>query len=75
MAITSKSHLSLYLENRYYYTSENGWKEIDGEWYIFDSSGYALQSAWYYDESNGYWYYLNSECNMVKGNKNKPLWK
>lgn len=23
-------------KNKYYYASENGWKEIDGEWYIFD---------------------------------------
>lgn len=22
--------------NKYYYTSKNGWKEIDGEWYILD---------------------------------------
>lgn len=32
--------------NKYYYTSQNGWKCIDGEWYIFDDLGYALESAW-----------------------------
>lgn len=63
------------LENRYYYTCENGWKEIDGDWYIFDSRGYALQDAWYYDESDGYWYYLDSSCKMLRGNKDKPLWR
>lgn len=62
------------LENKYYYTSKNGWKEINGEWYIFDSNGYALENAWYYDENNKFWYYLDSQCKMVKGTKNKPKW-
>jgi len=61
--------------NKYYYTSENGWKEIDGEWYIFDSRGYALQGAWYYDDNYKAWYYLGDDCMMVRGSKNKPLWK
>lgn len=30
------------VENRCYYTSKDGWQEIDGEWYIFDDRGYAL---------------------------------
>ncbi|WP_297422778.1 N-acetylmuramoyl-L-alanine amidase [Clostridium sp.] len=63
------------LENRYYYTSENSWKEIDGEWYIFDSRGYALQDAWYYDEGDKAWYYLDENCKMLRGSKEKPLWK
>ena len=63
------------LENRYYYTSQNGWKEINGEWYIFDSNGYALQDAWYFDESDKTWYYLDENCKMVRGSKEKPLWK
>jgi N-acetylmuramoyl-L-alanine amidase len=62
-------------ENKYYYTSRNGWKEIDGEWYIFDNRGYALQYSWYYDNGDGYWYYLGSDCKMVRGEKDKPLWK
>lgn len=61
--------------NKYYYTADNGWKEIDGEWYIFDSRGYALQSAWYYDEGYKAWYYFDENCKMVKGDKDKPLWK
>jgi N-acetylmuramoyl-L-alanine amidase len=61
--------------NKYYYTAENGWKEIDWEWYVFDSRGYALESDWYYDESDKYWYYLDSDCKMIRGSKNKPLWK
>ena len=55
------------LENKYYYTSENGWKEIDGEWYIFDSRGYALQDAWYYDESDKSWYYLDLIARWLEG--------
>ena len=60
--------------NKYYYTSQNGWKEIEGEWYIFDSRGYALQNAWYYDNSEESWYYLNESCKMARGSKDKPLW-
>nr|WP_312290846.1 N-acetylmuramoyl-L-alanine amidase [Clostridium chromiireducens] len=59
---------------KYYYTSQNGWKNIDNEWYIFDDNGYALQNSWHYDNSDGYWYYLNEICKMVKGTKNKHLW-
>jgi N-acetylmuramoyl-L-alanine amidase len=33
----------LSVENKSYYTSKDGWQEIDGEWYIFDSRGYALK--------------------------------
>jgi len=62
------------IANRYYYTSQNGWKEIDGEWYIFESSGYALEDAWYCDSSDGFWYYLDGGCKMVRGNKDRPLW-
>ena len=61
--------------NKTYYTSKNGWKCINGEWYIFDDQGYALENAWYYDESDGHWYYLDESCKMVYGVKNKPLWK
>lgn len=61
--------------NKYYYTADNGWREIDGEWYIFDTKGYALQDAWYYDEGDKDWYYLDSDCKMIKGSREKPLWK
>jgi N-acetylmuramoyl-L-alanine amidase len=60
--------------NKYYYTSNNGWRNIDGEWYIFDSMGYALEDAWYYDSSDGFWYYLDGSCKIVRGSKDKPLW-
>lgn len=63
------------LQNKYYYTSNNGWKNIDGEWYIFDDRGYALQYEWYYDKGDKAWYYLDHDCKMVRGDKNKPLWK
>lgn len=58
----------------YYYTADNGWKYIDGQWYIFNSAGYALQSTWYTDSSDGHKYYLDSNCMRVKGEKDKPLW-
>ena len=63
------------IENKYYYTSQNGWQEIEGEWYIFDDRGYALHDSWYHDEKNNTWYYLDENCKMVRGNKDKPLWK
>jgi N-acetylmuramoyl-L-alanine amidase len=49
-----------------YYTSKDGWKQIDNEWYIFDSQGYALQHKWFYDTSDKNWYYLNNDCKMVR---------
>ena len=61
--------------NKTYYTSQNGWKCLDGEWYIFDNKGYALENAWYYDENDGHWYYLDESCKMIYGAKDKPLWK
>ena len=61
--------------NKYYYTANNGWKEINGEWYIFDIRGYALQDAWYYDDNYKAWYYLDENCKMIRGSKNKRLWK
>lgn len=63
------------VENKSYYTSKDGWQYVDGEWYIFDSNGYALQDVWYFDESDKAWYYLNNECKMVRGSRYKPLWK
>ena len=63
------------IKNRYYYTSQNGWQEIEGEWYIFDDRGYALQNCWYHDENKNVWYYLDENCKMVRGSKEKPLWK
>ncbi|OOM67941.1 autolysin [Clostridium sp. BL-8] len=63
------------LENKSYYSSKDGWQEIGGEWYIFNDKGYALQDSWYHDENNNNWYYLGDDCKMVRGNKDKPLWK
>ena len=48
--------------NRYYY--KDVWKEIDNEWYSFDSKGYARQSVWLKDQ--GKWYYLKESCKMAK---------
>ncbi|NRY60651.1 N-acetylmuramoyl-L-alanine amidase [Clostridium beijerinckii] len=63
------------LEDKSYYTSKDGWQEMDGELYIFSSNGYALQDAWYYDNNDKAWYYLDSDCKMIRGSKGKPLWK
>lgn len=63
------------MQKKSYYTSKDGWQEIYGEWYIFDSKGYALQNAWYYDVGNNDWYYLDENCKMIRGSIDKPLWK
>ncbi|OOP72124.1 N-acetylmuramoyl-L-alanine amidase [Clostridium beijerinckii] len=62
-------------ENKYYYISKDGWQEIGGEWYKFNDRGYALKDTWYYDEKDNAWYYLDGNCKMVRGTKDKPLWK
>ncbi|EHI98060.1 N-acetylmuramoyl-L-alanine amidase family 2 [Clostridium sp. DL-VIII] len=48
--------------NKYYY--KDSWRYIDGEWYSFDSDGYARQSVWIQD--GGYYYYLKDNCMMAK---------
>lgn len=50
------------LEDGYYY--KDTWKFIDGEWYLFNSEGYAKESTWtkYKDK----WYYLRENCMMTK---------
>lgn len=51
--------------NKTYYTSQDGWKEIDGEWYMFNNSGYALSHTWYHYWKDNRWYYFNNDCKMV----------
>lgn len=55
------------LENLYYY--KDTWKEIENEWYYFDSKGYAKQNSWFKD--NLKWYYLKNNCEMAR---NEWLW-
>lgn len=43
---------------------KDSWQLIDGEWYSFDSDGYARQSTWIKDK--GIWYYLKDNCMMSK---------
>lgn len=63
------------VNKKYYYTSKNGWKQIDGEWYRFDDEGYALQNDWYYDRQSGNWFYLDNACKMVHTtNEKEPKW-
>lgn len=42
---------------------------------IFDSSGYALQSAWYHDEGDNAWLFLDPDCKIARCSNDKPLWK
>lgn len=39
-----------------------GWKEIDGQWYYFDSNGY-MKTGWIQDAST--WYYLKDNGTMA----------
>ena len=47
-----------------YYTAGDGWKEIEGCWYRFNSSGYALQNAWFQDTDTK-WYFFDKDCKMI----------
>ncbi|MFJ8119872.1 hypothetical protein [Bacillus mycoides] len=42
------------------------WKEIDGNWYYFDSNGEMASSDWQMDYEFQ-WYYLNSDGKMAIG--------
>ena len=33
----------------------NAWKNIDGNWFSFNSDGYALENIWFKDDE-GFWY-------------------
>lgn len=62
--------------NYCFYTSDNGWKEINGDWYIFDAAGYALQDSWYLSKSDNKWYYLGADCAMIHATSDTtPLWR
>ena len=49
--------------NKYYY--KDIWQKIDGEWYYFDSKGYAKENTWFKD-TDGKWYWLKDNCVMAK---------
>ena len=49
----SKGHWYEYNSSGHYY--KNGWQQIDGEWYYFESSGYS-KAGWI--KEGKYWYYL-----------------
>jgi hypothetical protein len=48
--------------NGYYY--KDVWKQIDNEWYSFDTQGYARCNCWIQDQ--GKWYWLRENCMMAK---------
>jgi glucan-binding YG repeat protein len=52
-------------ERGYYYTADNGWQQIDGDWFVFDAQGYALHDQWI-KHTDGKWYYLKHNCVMAK---------
>ncbi|CAI3238746.1 hypothetical protein CNEO2_320013 [Clostridium neonatale] len=33
-----------------------------------------MQNCWYHDENNKAWYFLDDDCKMVRGSKDKILW-
>ncbi len=35
------------------------WKMINGSWFKFNESGYALEEQWYHDQESDRWYWLN----------------
>ncbi|MFR3730146.1 N-acetylmuramoyl-L-alanine amidase family protein [Lacrimispora sp.] len=43
---------------------KNTWSNINGKWYLFDSSG-AMLTGW--QQKNGLWYYLNNDGAMLTG--------
>jgi len=53
-----------YLTNTQGWYYKDSWQKIDGEWYSFDSEGYARQSVWLQDQAK--WYYLKDNCKMAK---------
>ncbi len=46
-----------------YYQSD--WKQLNGNWFRFDSKGYAYQNCWFKYEKDGKWYYFDDNCYMV----------
>lgn len=46
-----------------YYKSD--WKQLNGNWFRFDSEGYAYQNCWFKYEKDGKWYYFDDNCYMV----------
>lgn len=49
-----------YSEGKSYATS---WRNINGQWYYFDSNGY-MKTGWFND--NGNWYYFNEDGTMAR---------
>lgn len=47
----------------------NAWKKIDGNYFRFNSDGYALENQWYKDEQ-GLWYWLKQGGYMAIGWQN-----
>lgn len=46
-----------------YYKSD--WKMIKGNWFRFDSEGYAYQNCWFKYDKDNKWYYFDDNCYMV----------
>lgn len=54
----------------WWYTEGNswatGWRQIDGKWYYFDTSGY-MKTGW--QEIDGYYYYFYKDGSMAQNAK------
>ncbi|WP_428840941.1 glycoside hydrolase family protein [Clostridium butyricum] len=46
-----------------YYQSD--WKQLNGNWFRFDSEGYAYQNCWFKYPKDNKWYYFDDNCYMV----------
>lgn len=46
-----------------YYQSD--WKQLNGNWFRFDSEGYAYQNCWFKYPKDSKWYYFDDNCYMV----------
>lgn len=50
------------IKEGFYY--KDTWKELDGQWYSFNSEGYAKCNQWELYKSK--WYYLRADCSMAE---------
>ncbi len=46
-----------------YYQSD--WKQLNGNWFRFDSEGYAYKNCWFKYPKDNKWYYFDNNCYMV----------
>ena len=73
LATTSISANAEWMQNStgWWYTEGNswatGWRQINNQWYYFDTTGY-MKTGWLQD-TDGKWYYLNNDGSMMTNSK------